>query len=189
MAMIRMQHVTTRLRQIIVVALFLISTIYSNAQKLESTLATYADKYAQERAYLHYDKSVYAAGETVWFKAYMMEDIVPAQGSKTLYVDWVDEKGAVLAHVASPIVDATTNGQFVIPTDYTGNFIHVRAYTKWMLNFDTAFLYNKDIRVVSTKPQGNLSKSSAVVPTIQFFPEGGDAIVGIKNKIAFLAAD
>lgn len=47
---------------------------------------------------------------------------------------------------------ANTNGQFDIPTSYKGSFIHVKAYTKWMLNFDTAFIYEKDIRIISDKP-------------------------------------
>ena len=62
------------------------------AQVLDSTLAIYGTKYQQERTYLHYDKTAYTPGETIWFKAYMMEGILPANGSKTLYIDWVDEK-------------------------------------------------------------------------------------------------
>src|SRR5438309_4873158 len=122
--MIRMKKTMAPMLERTVVVLFLaILYVQAGAQKLESTLATYADKYSQERAYLHYDKSTYAAGETVWFKAYLMENILPAQGSKTLYVDWVDEKGEVLAHVVSPVIDAVANGQFDIPADYSGNFI------------------------------------------------------------------
>ena len=160
----------------------------AGAQTLENTLATYAGTYAQERAYLHYDKSVYTAGETVWFKAYLIEGILPVQGSKTLYIDWVDDKGSLLMHSVSPIVDAVTNGQFDIPSDYAGSVIHVRAYTKWMLNFDSSFLYHKDLRVVGKAP-GSLQKTAAATTSLQFFAEGGDAVAGIKNKIAFKAAN
>jgi hypothetical protein len=170
------------------IVLFSLLYVHAAAQNLDNTLATYATTYTPERAYLHYDKSTYAAGETIWFKAYLMEGILPAQGSKTLYIDWVNEKGAVLAHFVNPVVDAVTNGQFEIPSDYAGNFIHVRAYTRWMLNFDSSFLYNKDIDVVGNG-QRSASKPTAITTELQFFPEGGDAITGIKNKIAFLAAD
>src|SRR5215203_2335563 len=105
------------------------------AQMFDSTLAIYGTKYQQERTYLHYDKSAYAPGETIWFKAYLMEGIFPADGSKTFYVDWVDEKGGLLYHTSSPITEGgVTNGQFDVPENYAGSFIHVRAYTKWMLN-------------------------------------------------------
>ena len=166
-----------------------LSVTKANAQLFDSTLATYGTKYQQERTYLHYDKTAYTPGETIWFKAYMMEGILPANGSRTLYIDWVDEKGNLLNHSSAPVLEnGTTNGQYDVPENYKGSFIHVRAYTKWMLNFDTAFLYRKNIRIIQTNatPPGTLP---AIIPTLQFFPEGGDLVAGIKNKIAFKAND
>jgi len=174
-------------RIIVIVCIIIFSCFRLAAQNLDSTIATYADKYAQERTYLHYDKSTYAPGETIWFKAYLMKSIYPADDSKTFYVDWTDDKGNLLFHSVTPVIDATSNGQFDIPATYTGPFIHVRAYTKWMLNFDTAFLYNKDIRIL-LKNSVSTTKN-AIVPTLEFFPEGGDAIAGISNRIAFKAND
>ena len=160
------------------------------AQSIDSTLARYAERYAQEKLYLHYDKASYYAGETVWFKGYLMQGIYPTDASKTVYVDWVGDNGNVLWHSVSPVVDAVTSGQFDIPADYTGNFIHVRAYTKWMLNFDTAFFYSKDLRLLVKNPaSAKAQPRPAVVPSVQFFPEGGDAVAGVANKIAFKAAD
>lgn len=161
-------------------------SICSQAQSLDTSLAIYATKYAQERAYLHYDKTSYAPGETVWFKAYLMQGLEPLDGSKTMYVDWVDEKGTVMLHSVCPIVQSVSSGQFEIPVNYTGTAIHVRAYTKWMLNFDTSFLYQKNIRVLQKTPA-----ITKVTPTtsVEFFPEGGDLVTGIRNKVAFKAAD
>ncbi|MEI6950299.1 hypothetical protein V9K67_24170 [Paraflavisolibacter sp. H34] len=182
-----MKKYTFLLRLVALHGLLLFSS-WARAQRLDSTLAVYAEKYGQERVYLHYDKSSYAPGETVWFKAYLMEGVVPAESSKTLYVDWVDDKGAVLLHSVSPIVTAVTNGQFDVPEKYTGSFIRVRAYTRWMLNFDTAFLYEKELRILSNKPAAAAAKP-AVVTSVEFFPEGGDLVAGLKNRVAFKAAD
>lgn len=172
----------------IAVCLILFFVVKASAQTIDSTIAVYADRYGQERSYLHYDKSTYAPGETIWFKAYLMKGIFPADESKTFYTDWTDDNGNLLSHNLSPIVDATTNGQFDIPAGYSGKYIHVKAYSKWMLNFDSAFLYNKDIRILSKKT-GSPAAKNTVIPTIQFFPEGGDAIAGVINKIAFKAND
>ena len=117
-----------------------------------------------------------------------MKGIFPADESKTFYVDWTDDNGNLVFRNVSPIVDATTNGQFDIPAGYSGKFIHVKAYTKWMLNFDSAFLYNKDIRILS-KNTGSTASKNVPIPTLQFFPEGGDAVAGVVNKIAFKAND
>lgn len=99
-----------------------------SAQSLDSALARYGSSYMQEKAYLHYDKSSYYPGETIWFKAYLMEGIYPSEGSKTFYVDWISDDGKVLYHTVSPVVDGATNGQFEVPADYSGNYIHVRGY-------------------------------------------------------------
>ncbi len=177
-----MKHTTAA----ICILLFLFCN--ASAQNIDSTIEKYANEYGQERAYLHYDKSTYLPGETIWFKAYLMKAIYPADESKTMYIDWTDEKGALLYRTMSPIEYATTNGQFDIPSAYSGKFIHVKAYTKWMLNFDSSFLYNKDIRILTKSNAPSVSKNT-VIPSVQFFPEGGDAIAGVLNKIAFKAND
>ena len=167
----------------------IICNFYSaSAQSIDANLEKYATQYSPERIYIHYDKAGYTAGETIWFKAYMMNEVVPANESKTIYIDWIDDKGILLLHDVSPMVDAATSGQFEIPTDYKGKSLHVRAYTKWMLNFDSAFLYNKDVPVL-TKERSTADTKNKVIPSIQFFPEGGDIIAGITNKIAFKAND
>jgi hypothetical protein len=171
------------------ITLFALFTICLNsaAQGIETTIARYANEFPQERVYIQYDKSTYIPGETIWFKAYLMEGIYPAEESKTFYIDWTDDKGNLLSHTVSPLQWATTNGQFDIPADYKGKYIHVKAYTKWMLNFDSAFVYEKDLIVLSRNTTSGAR--NIVTPTLTFFPEGGDAIEGVNNKIAFKAND
>ncbi|HVT85511.1 MAG TPA: hypothetical protein VHD35_09920 [Chitinophagaceae bacterium] len=158
------------------------------AQNIDSTLQKYAEDYGQERIYLQYDKSTYVPGETIWFKAYLMKGFYPADESKNFYVDWTDDHGNLLFRTISPIVNGTTNGQFDIPATYNGKYVHVKAYTRWMLNFDSAFLYDKDIVILGQKGNSPVVNNS-IVPSLQFFPEGGDAVEGVSNKIAFKAND
>ena len=168
------------------VAIFFLKNSF--CQSLDSTLIKHAKNFGQEKAYLHFDKSAYYAGETIWFKAYLMEDLFPLEGSRNLYIDFIANDGTVLNHTVSPIINGATNGQFEISTDYKFDLIHVRAYTKWMLNFDTSFLYNKNIRILNNNSTGS-QKAPAIIPSLQFFAEGGDAIAGIGNRIAFKAND
>ncbi|MBL7745128.1 MAG: hypothetical protein JNN00_16760 [Chitinophagaceae bacterium] len=181
-------YMRTALKYISGTSLICLLAFAPNAQDIDAGIVKYAEKYNPEKTYLHYDKPAYAAGETIWFKAYMMSEVFPADESKSLYVDWIDDKGNLLQHTVSPIVDAVTNGQFEIPTEYRGNYIYVRAYTKWMLNFDSAFLYSKTIRIINRNPAPATTKNPPV-PTLVFFPEGGDIIAGIYNKVAFKAND
>lgn len=175
------------MRQTIFITAFIFIILNASAQNPERTLAQYSKDYSPEKIYLHYDKSSYAPGETVWFKAYLMKTILPDNESKTVYVDWSTAEGKLLFHSVCAVEDATTFGQFEIPENYPGNFIHIKAYTKWMLNFDSSFLYNKDIRIISVKK--NSAEPNKIVPELHFFPEGGDAITGVTNKIVFKAND
>jgi hypothetical protein len=147
--------------------IFLFSFLRVNAQNIDANLSRYASDFAQERIYLHYDKSSYAPGETIWFKAYLMKGIFPADESKTIYVDWTDANGNLLKHSSGPVQDGTSFGQFEIPLNFSGGFIHAKAYTKWMLNFDSAFLYNKDLQILS-RSTSNTDKK--IISEIAFFP-------------------
>ncbi|MFP5042359.1 hypothetical protein [Parasediminibacterium sp. JCM 36343] len=192
------------------ILLFIILSVYANAQKIDSTLAQYADDYPQEKIHLHFDKGIYIKGDMIWFKAYLLTGLDLSDNSKNFYVDWFDDKGALLTHTVSPIFESSARGQFEVPANYTGKFLHVKAYTQWMLNFDTAFLYNKDIRIDQTvaapsstasakpettkksaKQQANLPVPEAAKPktptaTIHFFPEGGELLNDVTTRVAFL---
>ncbi|MDE3182985.1 MAG: hypothetical protein KGM16_06155 [Bacteroidota bacterium] len=175
------------MKQLIYGCISLLGFLNAGAQNIDSTLATYAKDYGQEKMYLQYDKSSYAPGETVWFKDYLMKGMFPDDESKTVYIDWIGENGNILLHSVCAVENASTFGQFEIPVNYTGQFIHVKAYTKWMLNFDTSFLYNHDLKILSEEKKS--SAKSELIPELHFFPEGGDAIAGITNKIAFKVND
>ena len=181
---------TMALRVPVYITFFLISLLSFSSvksQNVDAAIAAYATAFSPERAYFHYDKSAYSAGETIWFKAYLMNEIVPANESKTLYIDWIDDKGKLILHAVRPLADAVTNGMFEVPADYKGKMINVRAYTRWMLNFDSAFIYYKAIPIIAK--EATTGQKAAVTPVIQFFPEGGDMIAGLPNKIAFKAND
>lgn len=151
-------------------------------------LTIYKNNYQQEKLHLHLDKSIYNPGETIWFKAYLLANKSPSRNSKTLFVDWYDDSGSLLKHTSQPIFEATARGQFEVPQNYAGQGLHIKAYTRWMLNFDTSFIYTKDMTVYNKKTTLKLSKST-VSATLNFFPEGGDLINGIQSTLACLATD
>ena len=52
------------------------------------------NEFPQEKAYLHLDKPYYTAGETIWFKAYLVEanTLIPDTVSIPLYVELIDNQ-------------------------------------------------------------------------------------------------
>jgi hypothetical protein len=166
------------------------------AQRIDSVLTEYSEHFPQEKIYLQMDRGIYNPGETIWFKAYLLAGFEPSTYSKNIYFDWYDGAGVLLKHAAAPVFEASAKGQFDIPAGYNGGVLHVRAYTQWMLNFDTAFLY--DATIFITRPgaastRAGVGSASARIGATQtelgFFPEGGDLVTGLISKVAFKAND
>lgn len=174
------------MRLLFIGAAFLLSRgVY--AQRIDSVLGAYSEHFPQEKVYLHFDRSVYNQGETIWFKAYLLAGFDPSTLSRNLYIDWFDARGRLLKHTVTPIYEASAKGQFDVPSGYRDGSVHVRAYTRWMLNFDTAFLYDKDIPIAQAAGHDNRQAPSG--NKIAFFPEGGDLVNGLVSKVAFKAND
>ena len=176
-----------KITQFLFVGLLLLS-ITAQAQQVDSMLTVYKDNFQQEKLYLHFDKSSYKNGETIWFKAYILAGKSLSTYSKNFYVDWYNDKGNLIKHTIHPVFESSAKGQFEVPVNFIGQIIHVKAYTRWMLNFDTAFLFNKSIAINNNKiaEKRNQTKNFS---TIHFFPEGGDLVNGLSSTVAFLATD
>lgn len=163
-------------------------TVYTAgaAQKIDSTLSRYADDFVPEKIHLHFDRTLYGAGETVFYKAYIMQGDAPSPLSKTLYLDWYDASGLLLRHTTAPIVASGAAGSFDIPKAYQGAAIHAIGYTAWMLNFDSAFLYQRRLTIYQPAQKTEASFPSSAMQ-VQVYPEGGFAIAGLTNRFAFRA--
>src|SRR5215217_3325417 len=107
-----------------------------HAQRFDSILNRLDAEYPQEKLYLQFDRSVYNAGETIWFKAYLFTGNNLSLISKTMYAELIDEKGKILQRVAAPLLKSSAASSFDIPVNIEGEVLFVKAYTKWMLNFD-----------------------------------------------------
>ncbi len=158
-----------------------------NAQQIDSMMNLYRDNFPQEKIHVHFDKNYYNPGETIWFKAYILSGAALSDISKNLYAELIDEKGSVLQRIVAPILGSSAASNFTIPVKFNGQYVHFRAFTSWMLNFDTSFLFNKNIRIISSASPVNTPVSNTT--SLQFFPEGGDLVADIETKLAFKAND
>lgn len=156
------------------------------AQRIDSLMMWYNKQVPQEKIHVQFDNTKYTPGQTIWFKAYLMTGNETSKLSKNFYIDWYDAKGKLISRVVEPVVYASAAGSFTIPEKYAGNELQAVAYTRWMLNFDSAFLFRKKIPVVQQKA-GNLLSLGIPTLTIDFFPEGGDLVEKLTSVVAFRA--
>ena len=102
----------------------------------------------QEKVYVHTDNECYFVGDTLWYKAYVVraDQLVPTDMSRILYVELLTPDG-LLVERQHIIISSNgyTCGQFVLPDSLYSGYYELRAYTRWMLNFNTGHQrYSKD---------------------------------------------
>jgi hypothetical protein len=137
--------------------------------------AKYINSYPIEKVYLHLDKPYYAAGDTIWFKAYVTIDKhQPTPLSNIVYVDIANSQDSLIQILKLPVVNSVANGNIMLPpgTYKQGNY-HLRAYTAWMRNFDPDYFYNKNITI------GN-----AIEPTINTNISFNNTVSAGKPKVS-----
>jgi len=116
----------------------------------------------QEKVYLHFDNTGYYKGETIWFKAYVVNagDQTPTNISTVLYVELVTPGGDVIKTKKLYIKDGEAEGDIKLEKIYKTGFYEVRAYTRYMTNWGNAAIFSRVFPVYEEpKKDGDYSKS------------------------------
>lgn len=143
----------------------------------------------QEKIYIHLDKPYFAKGESIWFKAYLLDASFhqSLNASKAVWVDLVGADGKVVVQQLLPVQgEGYAFGEIKWRTEWTPGKYQLRAYTDRMKSFDADFFFTEEIELI-----GNAT-ALAKTPSdfdIQFFPEGGDLVNGLSSQLAFYAID
>jgi hypothetical protein len=155
----------------------------------DSLLARWTAQQPIEKVYVQFDNKRYAPGQTIWFKAYLTSLQLPSTLSKNFYLDFHDANGKLVEHIAAPIVSGVALGNWVVPDKFQSETVTAIGYTNWMRNFDSAFYFKRTLTILSNI--ANSQKPATVLPstTVQFLPEGGNAIIGIPSNMAFKAVN
>ena len=169
---------------------FLLPSSILLGQTMAEKLEKYEAQYPIEKVYIAHDRAYYAPGDTIWCQAYLVggRTHLNFDAEPILFVDWYNPLGICTRSMSVKIKEG--GAAFEIPTDLrdTTGIYQLRAYTQYQRNFDEAFRFQKTIFVSNEIPETESERQVADF-TVQFFPEGGDAIEGMRNKIAFKALD
>ncbi len=153
---------------------------------MDTLLLNYKKSDTREKMYVHFDKSIYNPGETIWFKAYLSTGVSRSEVSTNFYAELYADSGRLMHKITAPVLFSGAHSHFEIPENYTGQRLVFRAYTVAMLNSDTNFLYSKVLTIAN--PGGRIANTKAHEPILSVLPEGGDMVVGVHGNIAFKAA-
>ena len=136
------------------------------------------------------------AGETIWFKGYLLDATVHNIDSisHVLYVDLIKaDAQTVVQHLTFECIGGTTNGNIDIDSSLSEGMYTIRAYTNYMRNFPEDFFFKKDIKIWQTKTVSKADNQDlaemTVVADCQFFPEGGNLVENINSRVGFKAVN
>lgn len=85
------------------------------------------DSIPQANMFIHLDKEMYDPGETIWFKAYLFADFMPATVESEFRIKLFDAKGNTVAAKNYPVVDATALGDIDLPDTLLRGIYHLMA--------------------------------------------------------------
>ena len=127
-------------------------------EDIRQALESSSQSRIQEKVYIHTDNQCYFVGDTLWYKAYVVraDNLMPTNMSRILYVELLSPDGLLVERqniVINP--KGYTSGQFILEDSLYSGYYEIRAYTRWMLNFnvrhhryrrdETWWFYNKQM--------------------------------------------
>ncbi|MDE6116965.1 MAG: hypothetical protein K2G33_05590 [Duncaniella sp.] len=173
--------------------------------------ADFAERVPQEKVYLHFDNTGYYRGDNIWFKAYIVNPNgnIPTKLSSTLYVELLNPGGEIIDRKVLRIKDGQAHGDFILNRiPFYSGFYEVRAYTKYMRNFDDGIVFSRIFPVFdlpkiegdfTSKEMAKYGRGKFVYTrpkpgtenklNLKFFPEGGNLVQGLESNVAFEATD
>ena len=175
---------------------FLIFSFFTSAiclsSETDSTLTSNSIIY--EKVYLHIDRELYAPGDNIWFKSYLVSGInnklIP--GYKNIYVQLISESGKLVTGSLLLSKDGTAHGDFQLPSEIGDGTYTIRAFTKYLENFGEESFFHKKIVIEGSKNSMEITDNKDSKPVnidISFLPEGGNFVLNAINQIAFKAID
>ncbi|MGZ3777472.1 MAG: carboxypeptidase-like regulatory domain-containing protein [Mucilaginibacter sp.] len=97
--------------------------------------------------YLQFDKAYYATGDTLWFKAYLLNSayLTASTQSGILYIDIANDSNKVIKEYRFPVKTGLSWGNISLDEkEYRTGTYALRAWTQWMRNRgDTDFFYKQ----------------------------------------------
>lgn len=114
------------------------ATAEDNINRISDSLTIMQEKLPVEKVYLHTDKTSYNIGDTIWFKAYVIDNVThqPSKLSNLLYIQMDDDSTNMVDRISIRLKDGVGWGQIPVrKIQYQEGHYNLWSYTNWMNNF------------------------------------------------------
>ncbi|PHR72932.1 MAG: hypothetical protein COA67_04300 [Lutibacter sp.] len=150
-----------------------------------------------EKFFLHTNKTVYYAGEKVWFKAYVANDAdnKPSLETTNLHVNFYNIEKTLISNQLFLVEDGSTHGDIDLPKELQTGKYYIELTTQWNQNFNdnSSITSIEVINLVKQNTNESISDNSNQSETsikkeplkIEFYPESSILLEDIINSISF----
>ncbi|WP_113654556.1 hypothetical protein [Pedobacter namyangjuensis] len=132
--------------------LLLLIAVHLNANSQTTTIADKIDAYNKsfpiEKIYLTLDKPYYSAGDTLWFKSYLLNaDFTATKISAKIYVELFNDSLKLLDNKVIALNNGLGYGDFELSKSLPNGTYTIRAYSNWQQNFGDDYFFQKSIYI------------------------------------------
>ncbi|RWY48326.1 hypothetical protein [Mucilaginibacter gilvus] len=122
----------------------------------------------REKIYLQFDKPYYGLGDTIWFKAYLLNSFLTAsEKSGIINIDIANQENKVLKRYKIAAQNGLGWGNLKLDENkgFTSGTYTITAYTNWMRNFGQNYFFSKSFYITGSDENGWLIEKRVEGPT------------------------
>jgi hypothetical protein len=154
-------------------------------QILKKKFSEFNSTYKRAKLDLLFNQSKYTQGDTAFYRAYYLRasDLRFIKGQEIIHIKLFDHEGVEVLANELLVKDGHGSSGLVFPNDILPGSYLLVAYSSWMKNLDNSLFFRREISIVGRRVLKENRQTS--IPTIEFYPEGGNLIAGIESNIVF----
>lgn len=135
--------------------------------------------------YVHTDRGAYFPGDTIWFKAYVMNEGLLDEESHNLYLNIGNADGVIQQRSVLLLKNGMATGYLVIPRKGITTSFFLNAYTTAMATYPELY-YIKAIPLIQERTTAPLIADILFQDNeiqLETYPIGGSYIAGVDNEL------
>jgi len=161
-------------------------TAFISADDFSKIIIQKLMKFKQEsphvKVYIFFNQSVYMPGDTAYLSArFLTEDLTPVPGRQIIRLELQDASGRLLFFENIGVKDGVGFNQATIPAGLKAGMYQWVAYNEWMRNFSPELYFRQNLIVIEKNDLKR--KTEAEDLRLNFFPEGGQLISSVSNRV------
>lgn len=135
-----------------------------NAQNpsLTQKINNYQTVFPKEKLFLSFDKPNYKAGDTLWFKSFLLNGNHTASTiTDKIYVELFNDSSEFIGNRVIALNQGLGYGDFALKSNLPDGTYTIRAYSNWQQNFGSEYFFQKSFSI------GNIGENTWLLSAYQ----------------------